>query len=115
MIERYLQPPAKLAPPVSRESPNRLGLSNRDRRIIERARGKLGGLQCNFDDAMRALREAVDEAIPDGRVFLLGHTEHGPIVGSIISGIGIVDHPAGIQLVRARPGEVPTTLGAFLR
>lgn len=105
----------KLAAPTSRESPNRLAISDRDRRIIDRALLKLGVTRVDFDEAMRALRESVEEVIPDGRVFLLGHTEHGPIIGSIISGVGIVDHPVGVQLVRAKRGEVPTTLGAFFR
>lgn len=96
------------------KSPNWRAISNRDRRIIEQALRKLGG-HSNFHEAMRALRESVEEVIPDGRVFLLGHTEHGPIIGSIISGVGIVDHPLGIRLVRANPGDVATTLGNFSR
>jgi hypothetical protein len=49
---------------------------------------------------MRALREAVEETIPAGRVFLLGTTEAGPILGSIVSGVGLVDDPHGVQIVR---------------
>jgi hypothetical protein len=94
---------------------SRLAISDRDLRIIERALEKIRGARIDFGDAVRALRESVEEEIPDGRIFLLGTTEHGPILGSIISGVGIVDSPAGIQLVRARQGEMPSTLGGFLR
>ncbi len=94
---------------------SRLEISERDRRIIEGARQKIGDASVGFADALRALREAVEEQILGGRVFLLGNTAHGPIVGSIVSGLGIVDSPTGAQLVRARGDEVPTVLGAFRR
>lgn len=76
---------------------------------------KLGEANVCFADALRALREAVEEQIPDGRVFFLGNTAHGPIVGSIVSGLGIVEGPSGIQLVRTSPGESPIVLGSLLR
>lgn len=93
--------------------PWRFALTDRDRRIIERALEKIGGAEIDFAEAMRAMREAVEEEIPDGRIFLLGNTEHGPMLGSIISGVGIVDAPAGVQLVRAKPGDAPSVLGRF--
>lgn len=92
---------------------SRLVMSNRDHRIIERAIAKLAGSQLDFAEALRALREAVEEEIPDGRVFILGCTEHGPIVGSIISGVGIAEGPAGVTLVRARPGDVPSFIASL--
>ena len=96
-------------------APSRLVISARDARIIDGALKKIGEANISFDDALRALRESVEEQIPDGRVFLLGSTAHGPIIGSIISGLGIADDPSGLQLVRARPGDVPTVLGSLLR
>ena len=68
----------------------------------------------DFGEALRALREAVEESIPGGRVFFLGTTCHGPILGSAISGIGIAEGPAGVQIVRALPGEPQVTLARFL-
>ena len=78
-----------------------IALSARDRLVIDRARAKLVGARVTFAEAMRALHEATAEIIPDGRVFLLGTGAHGPIVGSLISGIGIADDPRGVQIVRA--------------
>ena len=74
-------------------------LSDRDRRIIELARAKLGA-QVSFSDAMRALREATEELIPGGRVFFLGVIDGGPVAGSLVSGVGIVERESGIELVR---------------
>lgn len=94
---------------------SRISISERDRRIVDGALQKLGAADVGFADALRALREAVEEQVLDGRVFLLGNTLHGPIVGSFVSGVGIVDSPAGVQLVRARRDEEPTILGTLLR
>jgi hypothetical protein len=94
---------------------SRLALSARDRRILQCALRKLRGARVDFDEAMRALREAVEESIPAGRVFLLGTTEAGPIAGSLISGVGIVDGATGVQLVRVGPGGRRTPLGSFGR
>lgn len=92
-----------------------LAISKRDARIIDAALEKIGKANVSFGDALRALRESVEEQIPDGRIFLLGHTAHGQIVGSIISGLGIADGPTGLQLVRAKPGELPRVLGSLVR
>ncbi|MEO8706045.1 MAG: hypothetical protein ABI867_38805 [Kofleriaceae bacterium] len=73
------------------------GLTRRDQRIIELARGKLAGA-AHFDEAVRALADAVAEVIPAGRVYVLG----GGAIGSLISGIGIVDGVHGVQLVDVR-------------
>jgi hypothetical protein len=93
----------------------RLELTARDRRIIELALRKLGGGRVDFGEALRALREAVEESIRGGRVFVLGATAAGPIAGSLISGVGIVDGPGGVQLVRVAPGGAWTPLGSFGR
>jgi hypothetical protein len=58
------------------------------------------GQSCDFDQAVCALREAVEELIPAGRIYLLGEREGGPVVGSIVSGVGIVESPRGILVVR---------------
>lgn len=85
-------------------------LSARDTRILSLARQRLCGVHA-FDDAIRALREAVEEAIPAGRIFLLGTTEHGPILGSVISGIGISDGADGVHIVRVDRAGRTTVLG----
>jgi hypothetical protein len=101
-----------------------LEISRRDRKIVGRALRKLGGAGLGFDDALRALREATEELIPDGRVYFLGAagaagsagTASGPIVGSLISGVGIVESATGIELVRVeRGGGEIRTLGRFGR
>ena len=88
-------------------------LSARDRTIINLARGKLRDTRVEFGDAVRALREAVEETISGGRVFVLGSTIVGPIVGSLISGVGIVDAAAGVELLYVRSGIVRRSLGRF--
>jgi hypothetical protein len=87
-------------------------LSDRDRLIIALARRRLRGGRIELDEALRALREAVAEIIPAGRVYVLGATALGPIVGSIISGLGIADGEHGVQLVRVRGGR-HSWLGRF--
>lgn len=90
-------------------------LSSRDRIIIDLARRKLRDTRVEFGDALRALREAVEESISGGRVFVLGSTSVGPIVGSLISGVGIVDGAGGVDLLYVRSGVVCRSLGGFLR
>jgi len=38
----------------------------------------------------------VEEQIVDGRVYALG----GGVIGSLVSGVGVVEHASGILLVR---------------
>ena len=76
-------------------------LSRRDQAIVSLARCKLLGGRPDFAQALHALSEAVAERIPAGRIFYLGQTEHGPIVGSLISGVGIVQGEQAIELVQA--------------
>jgi hypothetical protein len=89
------------------------GLNARDRRIVALAHRKLGGATVDFGEALRALREAVEELLPAGRTYLLGVTELGPIVGSIVSGVGIVAGAEGVLLVRVDRDGGRTTLGSF--
>lgn len=92
-----------------------LSLSHRDRRILDLARAKLHGARVDFSEAMRALREAAEELIPDGRVFLLGIADGGPIIGSIVSGVGIVEQASGIQLVHVQGTGDLSPIGWFSR
>jgi hypothetical protein len=95
------RPPAVFAP------------SERDRRIVALARRKLEGHErVDLDEAVRALREAVEETIPAGRIWLLGSTSHGPIIGSILSGVGIAAWEDEVALVRVHDGR-STWLGRF--
>jgi hypothetical protein len=96
------------------ESAPSLGVSARDRRILALALGKLRG-RIDFGDAIRALREAVEEAIPDGRVFALGRAGDAPIMGSLVSGVGLVETAEGVQIVRALPDSRWTLLARFAR
>lgn len=90
-----------------------LSISRRDRRILELATAKVHGATVTFGDAMRALREAVEQLIPDGRVFHLGLADGEPIIGSVVSGVGIVERESGIQVVRVQGGGNVSPLGWF--
>ena len=92
--------------PIWSFGPELGALSERDRQIILSAQRKLRHARVDFAEALRALRESVEEAIPAGRVFHLGATELGPIVGSIISGVGIANGLDGVRLVQvSRDGQ----------
>jgi len=92
-----------------------LRISHRDQRVFALAARKLDGEAVDFNEALRALREAVDELIPAGRTFLLGDTEFGPIIGSIISGVGIVPGEDGVLVVQVGRNGHTTTLGRLSR
>ena len=89
---RDLQPPAVVQ--------SRVALSRRDQAIVALARRKLSGMRPDFSQAATALYEAVAELIPAGRIFLLGQTNRGPIVGSLISGVGVVQGEHAVELVQ---------------
>lgn len=91
----------------------RVAISDRDRQIVTAAQAKVQGGRVDFADAARALREAVEEHIAGGRVFVLGATPRGPVIGSLISGIGIAESARGVAVVRMRPGERLVVLGRF--
>jgi hypothetical protein len=97
---------------LARRAP--LAVSARDRRIIARAQRLLGGGTA-FGEAVRALRQATEELIPDGKVFFLGGTPDSAIVGSLVSGVGIVERASGIELVRRDRAGLVTPLGWFVR
>jgi hypothetical protein len=72
---------------------------------------KLGGSTGDFETAARALHEAVVERIPAGRVYVLGATDRGPILGSIISGVGIAAAADALVLMRVGAGGQRVVLG----
>jgi hypothetical protein len=79
-------------------------VSARDRRILELAHEWAG--HSDYATAVAALAEAVRTVIPNGRVYYLGEGEQGgPIIGSLVSGVGITEIAGGV-LVVARDGNV---------
>ncbi|WP_437730717.1 hypothetical protein [Sorangium sp. So ce1335] len=100
--------------PQKRIAPfDRIAISERDRRIVALARQKLGETTVDFGEAVRALREAVEELIPAGRTFVLGIADLTPVVGSLVSGVGITAGAEGVILVRMEHDGRRTTLGRF--
>jgi hypothetical protein len=89
----------------------RVSLTDRDRDILLLACRKLGGSTVDFPEALRALREAVEELIPAGRTYYLPSDTGGPVIGSIISGVGIVAGTDGVLVVRIAPNGSRTILG----
>ncbi|MCU0675074.1 MAG: hypothetical protein MUE69_20065 [Myxococcota bacterium] len=71
----------------------------RDARILALAR-RLVGPRPSFSGAVGALSAAVTQIIPAGRVFVIGTTPDGPIVGSAISGIGLAPSANHVAIVR---------------
>ncbi len=90
-----------------------VSLTRRDRLIVLLARRKLAGANVGFPEAVRALREAVEESIPAGGVFLLGEVERRPIIGSIVSGAGIVEIESRVMLARVTRSGDCRVLGPF--
>jgi hypothetical protein len=82
-------------------------ISARDIRILALAREKLGAREATFAEVARSLAAAVAEVIPAGRIFLLGDRGGAPIVGSIISGVGIVDGADGVEIYQVGAGAPP--------
>ena len=92
-----------------------ISLSDRDLVIVRHALRKLGSDRFGFGDAVRALTDATEEIIPSGRCYLLGEPLGAPIIGSRVSGVGIVEQPdgGGIALVRRAANGQLTTLGSL--
>jgi hypothetical protein len=93
-------------------------LSPRDRAILAAARRRLASGP-SFSQAVAALAAATAELIEGGRVFVIGagpirgEAAASPIIGSQISGVGIVQTKGGIEVVRIeRDGRV-RRLGLF--
>jgi hypothetical protein len=112
-----------MQPDLSRLSPGRTlalrdrpilaSVTARDHHILTHALRLLGGTPPSFGEALRAVRAAVEELIPAGRVYHLGTGERGPIVGSLVSGVGITEGAAGIVVVRVDPRGRWTALGTL--
>jgi hypothetical protein len=99
---------------VRRDASTRVRLSTRDQSIVALACQKLANSTVQFGDALRALREATEELIPAGRTYLLGTCHAGPIVGSIISGVGIVPGVDAVLLVHIDRSGGLTPLGTLI-
>jgi len=79
-------------------------LSRVDRAILDAALGDWRG--GTFADAAARLRRATEDAIPAGRVYLLAQTALGPVIGSLVSGVGIAAGAHGLLVVRVVPAGV---------
>lgn len=55
-----------------------------------------------FGVACEALKAATEEAIPGGMVFYLGQNHGRLIVGSLISGVGIMERESGVFVVQTK-------------
>lgn len=89
------------------------GLSDRDARILRMTRATLAGRR-GFDTALAALRASVERVIPAGQVFYLGAVDGRAVVGSLVSGVGIVDGRV-VGVVRVRRDGTVERLGALSR
>jgi hypothetical protein len=97
---------------VAPTPPSLLGVGKRDRRILALARQKLGAT-ADFREVVRALRESVEESIPAGRLYMLAMLPSGPVVGSLVTGVGVVELGGCVELVRVDPNRAVSALGAF--
>lgn len=98
-----------------RDALSALGLSRRDRTILEAVRAALANTpRARFPDALVALGAAVERIIPAGRTFLLGYHQGGPIVGSLVSNVGIAEESCAIIVVRVRADASVDVLGRLL-
>lgn len=86
-------------------------LSCRDQVILTATRDKLRGSRADFNLAMQALEESVAQAIPAGRIFLLGTIAREPLLGSLISGVGIVQGADAIEIWQLVRHHGPRCLG----
>jgi hypothetical protein len=89
------------------------GFTRLDRAILSLARRSVGSSN-DFGEAVRALGHATERLIPAGRVYILGEYADSPIVGSVVSGVGIAWVERRIRLVRVAHGS-PSVLGGWSR
>lgn len=93
-------------------------LSALDRAILETARTLLPASTPRTRDGdaviATALQRAVEEHIPAGRVYLLGWERDAPVLGSLISNVGVVRRGEALFIVRYAAGsELHQTIGAL--
>lgn len=94
-----------LEEPILPDPLERLGFTRRDRAILALAR-RYAGDSNDFGETLRALRAATEELIPAGRIYLLARYGGEAIIGSIVSGVGIMPATEGVQLARVRDDAV---------
>lgn len=87
-------------------------LSRVDRAILDAALGDWRG--GTWPEALARLLAATERSIPAGRIYVLGRSEHGLVVGSLVSGVGITEEPDAIAIVRVPSGSSPETRHATL-
>ncbi len=104
-----------VVPPAIAPARRLRGVSRRDRLILSLVARRIGTTRIDFSEALRALSEATAELIPAGRIFLLGDAENGPVVGSLVSGVGLTEGTESILIVRVQPAGSSTTLGTLGR
>ena len=89
-------------------------VSKRDRVIFALAAQKLetplDGLS-PYEAALCVLHEATAETIPAGRTYLLGTEDGRPVVGSLISRIGVTERDGHIEILRLNPNCASTRMG----
>lgn len=90
------------------------GVRARDRRILTLARSKITNAHTAYRDVILALREAVEESIPAGRIYLLATLPTGPVIGSLVTGVGLTDMNGQPMIVRVRADGAVLTLQSFL-
>ena len=73
-------------------------VTRRDRRILSLAALHLGRSREDFDESLRALVDAVEGSIPQGRIYLLDRAR--PLIGSLVSRVGIAESPSGVIVER---------------
>lgn len=59
----------------------------------------LGAPPAKMSDTIYALREATSQCIANGQVFFLGSIHGEPVLGSVISGWGVVELASGLEFV----------------
>ena len=87
-------------------------LGPKDAQIIQAAQQAAGGPNAFMQD-LAALGKAVGDAIPNGKVNLIGDIGGNPIYGSAVSRIGIAEVDGVTQVVRAPLDSSPEILGPF--
>ena len=89
-----------VARPGFRSGRAELGLNALDREIMRTLALEVRGGSSDFNRALEHLEQIVRQRIPAGRIFLLGASASGPIVGSVRTGVGLMSSLDAIKIVR---------------